>query len=163
MSASKASSSPSDSGLEAGESNLTLITIKLLALSAVLHASEYSSVFEGDRMSPMNVFVTEGNVEIYLSKFHTTWNVQERDMLLRLVRQEEDRMGLSREHLENGERRVAEGRERLRRQRELVTELRLQEQAGRREALILQTLEKTQLLLEQHLRQLRERHEATKL
>jgi hypothetical protein len=114
-------------------------------------------------MSPMNVFVTEGNVEIYLSKLHTTWNVQERDMLLRLVGQEMARMGLSREHLENGERRVAQGKERVRRQRALVAELHLQEQAERREVLILQTLEKTQMLLEQHLRQLRERHEATKL
>ena len=114
-------------------------------------------------MSPMDVFVTEGNVDIYLSKLHTTWNVRERDTLLRLVCQEEARMGLSREHLENGERRVAEGWERLRRQRELVARLRLEEQAERQEALLLQTLERTQMLLEQHLTHLRERHEDRKL
>ena len=110
-------------------------------------------------MSPMEVFVTEGNVEIYLSRLHRTWNACDRDMLLRLLCQEEARMGFSREHLENGEKRVLEGRERLRKQRELVAQLGSQDQA----ALLLETLEKTQMLLEQHLSRLRKMQRTRRL
>jgi hypothetical protein len=70
----------------------------------------------------MRVFLTEGNVEIYLSQLHTTWNPDERDKLLRLLVREESSMGASREHLENGERRVSEGRDRIDRQRRLVAD-----------------------------------------
>jgi hypothetical protein len=41
----------------------------------------------------MNVFLTEGNVEIYLSKLHLTWKPEERDKLLRLLAREEQQMG----------------------------------------------------------------------
>ena len=109
-------------------------------------------------MSPMDVFVAEGNVEIYLSRLHATWRPEVRDALLRLVCDEEARMGHSREHLENGERRVIEGKERLRKQRELIVA-----QPCRQGAFVLETLEKTQLLLEQHLGELRKQHMRRKL
>jgi hypothetical protein len=83
-------------------------------------------------MPPMEAFVTEGNVEIFLSRLHTTWNACDRDMLLRLLCQEQARMGFSRGHLKNGETRVLESRERLRKQREIVAQLGSQDQAAAR-------------------------------
>jgi hypothetical protein len=114
-------------------------------------------------MTPMNVFVTEGNLEIYLSKLHATWSAEQRDSLLRLVTKEEARMGLSREHLDNGERRVADGQARIRKQRDLVASLAAEQRDTSREALILETLQITQALLESHLQALRERWEQSKL
>ncbi len=108
-------------------------------------------------MTAMNVFLTEGNVEIYLSRLHMTWSAEERDKLLRFLVREEDRMGASREHLENGERRVNEGRELVARQRQLVAEIPLNERDGNPAALLLETLERTQTLLEQHLTVLQRR------
>ena len=106
-------------------------------------------------MPPMDVFVTEGNVEIYLSRLHTTWNALGRDKLRRLVCEDQARMGFSREHIENGERRAREGRERLKKQRELVAQLDLQDQTASHVALLLETLVKTRMLLEQQLSRLR--------
>jgi len=81
----------------------------------------------GHMTLPMSVFLTEGNVEIYLSRLHTTWDPEERDKLLRLLVQAQ--MGASREHLENGERRVNEGRDRVITQRRPVIDIPLPERA----------------------------------
>ncbi len=113
--------------------------------------------------SPMSVFLTEGNVEIYLSRLHTTWSLEERDRLLRLLVQEESRMGTSREHLENGERRVSDGRDRIIRQRRLVADIPPPERAAAPASLLLETLEKTQALLEEHLVMLQRQRESKKL
>ncbi|MBV8187506.1 MAG: hypothetical protein JOY64_27915 [Alphaproteobacteria bacterium] len=107
--------------------------------------------------------MTEGNMEIYLSKLHTTWSADERDNLLRLVAAEEARMGHQREHLENGERRAAQGRKRIERQREIVASVPAEQREASPEALLLDTLEQTQALLETHLRALRARWEHRKL
>ena len=104
-------------------------------------------------MTPLHVFVAESNVEIYLSKLHGTLNPSERDNLLRLLAQEEASMGTSREHVEHGERRVIDGRQRLEKQRIVAVGL----SGEHPDALLLGTLEKTQELLEQHLSFLRER------
>jgi hypothetical protein len=96
-------------------------------------------------MVPMNVFATESNVEIYLSKLHTTWSAEERDNLIRLVAQKEARMANRREHNDNGERRVEDGRGRIERQRELVAGVPAERRETSREALLLETLERTQL------------------
>ena len=114
-------------------------------------------------MTALDVFVAEGNVEIYLSKLQRAWSAEERDALLRLLIAEEDQMGRSREHLLNGQRRVWEGRARVRKQQELVARLPTERQAASREALILQTLEATQTLLEAHLTSLRIRFNGTKV
>ena len=114
-------------------------------------------------MPPMKAFVTEGNVEIFLSRLNTTWNACDRDMLLRLLCQEQARMGFSHGHLENGERRVFDGRERLKKQRKLVAQLASQDQAPGQAALLLETLQKTQVLLEQHLSRLRKVQRARRL
>ncbi|MBY0320846.1 MAG: hypothetical protein K2X72_19135 [Reyranella sp.] len=117
----------------------------------------------GNMTSPMSVFLTEGNVEIYLSRLHTTWSLEERDRLLRLLVQEESRMGTSREHLENGERRVSDGRDRIIRQRRLVADIPPPERAAAPASLLLETLEKTQALLEEHLVMLQRQRESKKL
>lgn len=102
---------------------------------------------------PLNVFVAEGNVEIYLSKLHETFNPVERDSLLRLLVKEEAAMGIGREHVENGERRVVDGHQRLEKQRAIAAGL----PSEHPHTLLLETLERTQALLEQHLDFLRER------
>lgn len=114
-------------------------------------------------MTPLDVFVTEGNVDIYLSRLYLTWDPVERDNLLRLVATEESRMGRSREHLENGERRVAQGRERLDMQREMVARLALPDRDASTAVRLLETLERTQALLEQHLQALHAMAQQAKL
>ncbi len=52
--------------------------------------------------SPLDAYITEGNVELYLSKVYQSLSGEERDLLLRLVADEEGRMGNSREHRDNG-------------------------------------------------------------
>ena len=111
----------------------------------------------------MEAFVTEGNVEIYLSRLHSTWNACDRDMLLRLLCEEMARMGFNHGHLENGERRVLEGRERLEKHRELVAQLGSQDPAAGQASLFLETLENTQMMLEQHLSRLRKMQCASRL
>jgi hypothetical protein len=114
-------------------------------------------------MTPLNVFVTESNVEIYLSTLHVAWDAASEDNLLRLVAKEKACMGLSREHLENGERRVAQGKELLGKQRAIVARLSPQERSTGREAQMLQTVEKIQALLEEHLKMLKERFAQARL
>ena len=114
-------------------------------------------------MTPLNVFVTEGNIEIYLSRLYATWEPETRDGLLRLVSQEEGRMGARREHLENGERRVAQGRELLERQHLAVAQLSEEERGASLEARLLETMEKVQALLEQHLELLQKKFDQTRL
>lgn len=112
-------------------------------------------------MAPLNIFVTEGNAEIYLSKLRATFSSGMRDELLRLLSNEQSQMTSTLTHLQNGGRRVAEGLSRIQRQREELA--RLADQGGPTDAatFLLETLEKTQLLLEIHCERLRsdlERH-----
>jgi hypothetical protein len=111
----------------------------------------------------MNVFLTEGNADIYLSKLHLTWKPEERDSLLRLLAREENQMGTSREHLDHAERRILDGRHRIARQRDVVACLTGPGQAGTTDALLLETLLQTQALLEQHLEILRQRRADSRL
>jgi hypothetical protein len=114
-------------------------------------------------MAPIEIFVSEGNVDIYLSKLHEAWDAEARDKLLRLLIAEESRMGFYREHLENSERRVAAGLERIRFQRELVDRLTAEERPTDTASGLLETLEKAQALLEAHCQRLRNQFEQSKL
>ena len=116
----------------------------------------------GPSMTPLDVFVTEHNIDIYLSKLQNALNPNDRDVFLRLLAKELANMGTSREHLENGERRVIDGRQRLERQRIIFTELSLQVGADHPAISLFETLERTQELLEEHLLFLRQRQEQTK-
>ena len=111
----------------------------------------------------MNVFLTEGNIEIYLTRLYTTWEIQDRDVLIRLLVAELNQMGESREHFENGERRVADGAQRILRLRKLLEECRADGRPTDRQAFELQTFERTQALLEAHVEKLRHRFEQKKL
>ena len=113
--------------------------------------------------TPRNLFVTEGNVEIYLSRLYVTWDAHERATLLRLVAEEETRMGESQEHVQNGERRVIDGRERIQRQRQIVDQVAADQRSSSRAVMLLETLERTQELLEWHLQRLQNRLEQRKL
>lgn len=105
----------------------------------------------------MNLFVTESNVDIYLSKAYQSLDDEERNTLLRLVIDEEDRMGSRREHLENGQRRLEDCELRIRRQREIVSDLAASGQDASQAASILGTYERILGLLQQHQRMLRQR------
>jgi hypothetical protein len=107
--------------------------------------------------SKLDVFMTEGNVEIYLSKLSDTLDPAVRDTILRLLVNEEEKMGRAREHVENGERRVIEGRRRLEQQRIIVARLAADERTDHPAVVLLDTFERTQALLEKHLRFLIER------
>lgn len=112
--------------------------------------------------TPTNVFVTESNVDIYLSKAYESMDAVERDLLLRLVAEEESRMGASREHMENGQRRLEDCKERVKRQRELVGSLQPKENRVTAEFL-LETYEETLVLMERHQRILVERFQKRSL
>lgn len=111
----------------------------------------------------MDVLAIETNVDAYLSRLHQTWDAERRDRLLRQLTDEEARMGRSRMHLENGERRVMDGRDRLTTQRERVAQLAAARCSIDQETSLLTTFEKTQALLEAHLEALRTRFEQAKL
>src|SRR5690349_8076038 len=103
--------------------------------------------------SPVDVFVAESNVEMYLSRAYECLDGRSRDMLLRPLVEEESRMGTSREHVENGQRRLDDCRERLKRQREVARTLQQNENRLQAE-FVLDTFEKTLLLVERHQRYL---------
>jgi hypothetical protein len=108
----------------------------------------------------MNVFITESNVEIFLAKAYNSMDANERAMLLRLVADEHGRMGGRGEHLENGQRRLNDCRERLRRQREAISASDPRAPELTSEKFRLETLEKVLLMLEEHQRILGERYES---
>lgn len=112
--------------------------------------------------NPVNAFVAESNVELYLSKAYECFDVGRRDLLLRLLVEEEDRMASSREHVENGQRRLDDCKGRLERQRKVIGTLQRNENRLQAEFL-LETFEKTLLLMERHQRTLVERFHQTRL
>jgi hypothetical protein len=112
--------------------------------------------------NPVDVFVTESNVDIYLTRAYSSRNAKERDLLLRLVANEEARMGASREHMENGARRIEDCKERVKRQRELAHSLQPKDDR-RRAVFMLETFERTLVLIEGHQRLLVERFQKTRL
>ena len=101
-----------------------------------------------------NVFITESNVDLVLSKGYEAMEPRQRDTLLRLVIEEEARMGSRREHVENGQRRLDDCSQRVRNQRELVSALRRQERDVGEAEFILETFERTLKILEDHQKRL---------
>lgn len=99
----------------------------------------------------VNAFVTESNVALYLSKAYTCLDARQRDTLLRLLVEDEGRMGSSREHMENGERRLEECKERMKRHRELMGSLPSNESRAQAE-FMLETFERALVLMERHQR-----------
>lgn len=112
--------------------------------------------------NPVNVFVTESNVEMYLSKAYECLDSERRDMLLRLLAEEESRMGTSREHVENGQRRLDDCKERVERQREVIGALQQNENRLQAE-FVLNTFKKTLLLMKRHQRFLVEHFQESRL
>lgn len=100
--------------------------------------------------NPVNAFVTESNVDLYLSKAYVCRDPQQRDLLLRLLIEEEDRMGSAREHMENGHRRLEDCKERVKRQRELLALLPNENRA--QAEFMLETFERALVLMERHQR-----------
>lgn len=110
----------------------------------------------------LNVFVTENNVELFLSKAYKSANPEERDGLLRLIAEEQRRMGHGREHVENAQRRLLDCRARIHRQRHVLFALPDQDLNRAREQFLLETLEMTLSLMEEHQRLLGDRQRETK-
>lgn len=105
----------------------------------------------------LNVFIAEGNIEIYLSKLHGIFDPTECDQIRHLMAKEFAGMGFSRVHQEGGVRRVMAGRQRLEKQRFVVAGPPLNELAAQQDALLLEMLKRTQKLLEEQPRLLRKR------
>ena len=114
-------------------------------------------------MTAMDVFVTEGNVEIYLSGAYETLDPERRDALLRLVVEEESRMARQRKHLERNKERLADCEIRVPRQRALVSELQGRQVNSVQAEFVLQTFERCLALMRDHHTRLAERSEAFKL
>ncbi|SKA38739.1 hypothetical protein SAMN02745126_06093 [Enhydrobacter aerosaccus] len=114
-------------------------------------------------MGSMDVFIRERNVEMYLDRLYTELDADKRATLVRLLVDEESQMARSREHLDNGERRVAAGLVRVERQRQLVARMIADDDRmlGAAKAM-LETLQATQVLLEAHCRRLRHEFETRK-
>lgn len=108
--------------------------------------------------SKLSVFVIERNVENYVSRLRESRNPVDRDIVLRLLAEELEKMGYDHEHVENGERRLIEGRHRLEMQRAVVARLSGQDRSTHPDAFLLETLEAIQRVLERHLLVLLERH-----
>lgn len=100
---------------------------------------------------------------MYLSKAYECLDGKQRDILLRLLVEEEARMGTGREHIENGHRRLNDCRDRVRRQREVVAAVVLDGVDRSQEEFLLQTFERTLLLIEDHQRLLLERYRQQQL
>jgi alpha-ketoglutarate-dependent taurine dioxygenase len=113
--------------------------------------------------TPLNAFVTETNVELYLSKAYQALNVEERDLLLRLVATEEALMGKSREHMDNGQRRLQDCEQRLQQQRDVVATLAEQGRNASNAQFVLETYERTVVLLRGHQQLLLERFRQAQL
>jgi hypothetical protein len=141
---------------------LTRSTAEFLTLTeALMNAARASTALMFDKEhepkqrqaptdeAPAAPSAIESNVELYLSKAYASRDEVQRDALLRLLVKEEARMGLSRENLENGRRRLEDCKERVQRQREAVLALRPGRSRLETE-FVLETFEKTLLLMEQH-------------
>ena len=101
-------------------------------------------------MTAMDLFVTESNVELYLSGAYKTLEQEKRDMLLRLVAEEEAKMARRREHLEQNGQRLTDCEDRVRRQRELVSELQNRQQNSLQAEFVLETFERCLSLIRDH-------------
>lgn len=105
--------------------------------------------------TPMNVFVTEHNVDIYLSQLQVAQDDQSRDNLMRLLVEEFKTMGVSHDHLDMADRHIRDGRKSILVQREFVEALPVETRATHPSTFSLASLEAAQSLLEAHARHLR--------
>jgi hypothetical protein len=98
----------------------------------------------------MDAFISEHNVDIYLSKLWQSDDTKLQDTLLQLLMAELSRMPLSRLHLERGLRRRADVEEQFRQQRDKLDRLKANGEAIDREARLLEVLGKVRELFEAH-------------
>lgn len=114
-------------------------------------------------MSTVNYFVIESNISLYLDRLNRDLDQQTRDTVLKLLLDEEAKVGRAREHLERAEQRILEGRERLIRQRARIAEFPIGHPSLDGEEMLVDTLERTQALLEAHCERLRQAFEHFRL
>jgi hypothetical protein len=105
--------------------------------------------------TPMNHFVTESNIDIYLSRLRETADGSERSKLMRLLTAELSSMGQTCAHLEKAERRVADLADRMRWQRQELVRLKDAQLPTGSAASVLQTMERAHSVLLGHCQQLR--------
>lgn len=98
----------------------------------------------------MDDFISEHNVDIYLLKLGENDDAKLQDTLLQLLRAELTGMPRSQLHLEKGQRRLAEVKERFRRQVDTLDRLRANGETVDREVRLLEILGKVRELFETH-------------
>jgi hypothetical protein len=111
----------------------------------------------------MNVFVTESNVDRYLAQVRECSDLNQRDVLLRLVVEEEARMGHRREHMDNNQRRLTECKDRLARQHGVLSHMGPDHPARANAEHLLETLKQIIQIVESHQRLLQARFESSRL
>ena len=114
-------------------------------------------------MTAMEIFVAEGNVELYLSGAYKTLDPEKRDTLLRLVAEQESKMARRREHLQHNGERLAACEDRVRRQRELVSDLQTRRQSSMQAEFVLETFERCLVLIRDHHARMNDGSDAFKL
>ena len=101
-------------------------------------------------VGPMDAFISEHNVEIYLLKLWESDIGSVQDTLLQLLTAELLGMPLSSLHLENGQRHLTDIGEQFRRQRDKVDRLTANGERIDREVRLLENLRKVRSLFEVH-------------
>ena len=105
-------------------------------------------------MQPFDSFVQSTNVDRYLDQLAAEGDHVKRTTLLKLLVEEEDKLGRNREELVKAERRVSDGKHRLQTLSSVATGL---VESGRNingTVTLLVTMQDTQRLLERHYRKL---------
>lgn len=108
-------------------------------------------------MGDMRDFVSGRNIDHFVERLSTEAEATVRDTLHRLLLQEESQLGKSREHLEAAERRMLQGRVRILRLKTRLAGEEIDDGDRERSIATLSGLEETQMLLEDHVRQLQAR------
>ena len=98
----------------------------------------------------MDAFISEHNVDIYLSKLWESDDARLQDTLLQLLMAELSGMTPSRLHLERGQRRVADVEEQVRQQRDKLDRLKANGEAIDREGRLLEILGTVREVFEAH-------------
>lgn len=98
----------------------------------------------------MNDFVVDRNVTLFLDKLSAGDDPSLHSTLLKLLVDEESKLGRSREQLDKAEEHVRNGKARIAGQRALIAGQALEGRALEQSQALLRTLEATQELLERH-------------
>ncbi len=107
-------------------------------------------------MSTVNYFVIESNVALYLDKLNSELDEQTRETVMRLLVDEIAKLADDRARFSRAVQRILDGRRHIEQRRMRIVALPIGDPALSGEKSLLTALERTQVLLEERCRQLRD-------